>query len=57
MLCISRKKLETIVAETSDGPMTIHICRTGKTVQIGIEAPKSIAIRRGELPPKEKEVA
>ena len=50
MLVLSRKKEESIVI---DDVITIKIISTdGSRVQIGIEAPRDISIRRSELPPK-----
>lgn len=47
MLCLDRKKDEKIVLHTSDGPVTILIVTGHATV--GIDAPKSVKIRRAEL--------
>ncbi len=47
MLVLSRKPQETIVL---DGGITITIVDVrGNQVRLGIEAPRSIVIRRGEL--------
>ncbi len=50
MLVLSRKPNETIVFETSDGPITIHVkkCFTGR-VSIGCLAPKNVRVARGEI--------
>ena len=47
MLVLSRKAKETIVC----GDIVITVVSVhGKTVRIGIDAPKCVDIRRGELP-------
>lgn len=47
MLVLSRKKGESIVI---DGDITITITEVkGNSVQIGIEAPREVSIRRAEL--------
>lgn len=47
MLVLSRKRFETVVI---DGSITIKVLSTkGGTVRIGIDCPKEIAVRRGEL--------
>lgn len=48
MLVLSRKKFETIELHTSDGLIIIHNQSTTR-VQIGIEAPTTVRIVRGEL--------
>lgn len=54
MLVLSRKRDETIII--GDG-VTITVCRIGEgVVQLGIDAP-GLAIRRGELPPREQETS
>ena len=48
MLVLSRKMGETIHL---DNGVVIRVCRLkGSKVQIGIEAPSSVRITRGELP-------
>ena len=55
MLVLTRKKEETIrIGEN----IIVKVVRIrGNTVRIGIEAPTSLSVRRGELPPKEMVVA
>lgn len=49
MLVLSRRKDEDIVIETSDGPITVKVVKVGSTyVSIGVEAPKTVKIKRGE---------
>jgi carbon storage regulator len=47
MLVLSRKKTEFIVIDDRITVTIVHVA--GKTVRVGIEAPKDVAIRRGEL--------
>ncbi len=48
MLVLSRKKDETI---RIGDHIVIRICQLkGNSVRIGIEAPESVSIKRGELP-------
>lgn len=49
-LVLSRKEGDTIVIDEST-TITVHRIRGGK-VRIGIDAPRSSAIRRGELEPR-----
>lgn len=50
MLVLSRMVNEKLVAMTSDGPITWVITQVrGNRVRIGIEAPKSVRVYRGEL--------
>ena len=50
MLCLGRKPEETIVVQTSDGPVTFKVCGVrGQQVKVGVEAPKACDIKRGEL--------
>ena len=48
MLVLSRKKYQSIVI--GDGITVTILEIRGKTVRLGIEAPKEIPIRRCELP-------
>lgn len=55
MLVLSRKEEETIVIA---GNITISFLRIkGQAIRVGIEAPKEIPIRRGELDPITNEQA
>jgi carbon storage regulator CsrA len=50
MLVLTRKILDRIVLKTKDGPVTIYIASIrDRSVRIGIEAPQSVTIKRGEL--------
>ena len=51
MLCLKRKRDETIVLHTSDGTITIMVTdiQRGYAAWLGIDAPKSVLITRGEL--------
>lgn len=50
MLILSRKATETIVLQTSDGPVVITVTQIrGNQVGLGIVAPQSVRILRGEL--------
>ena len=51
MLCIKRRVDETIVLHTSDGPITIMVTelQRGYAAYLGIKAPPSVKILRGEL--------
>jgi carbon storage regulator CsrA len=58
MLVLSRTEGETIVITGADGSeVTILICRTGTNVSVGIEAPASVKILRGELVEKRPKAA
>ena len=53
MLVLSRKLLEKIVIDTPAGKVTVQVVRIkGNTVTLGIEAPPSVTILRGELKDK-----
>lgn len=53
MLVLSRKPKQTIVIDEN---ITITILNIrGNTIRLGIEAPKTTSVRRGEVPPLEKE--
>ena len=54
MLVLTRKKEETI--RIGDNIVVKVVRVKGNTVRIGIDAPESIAVRRGELPPRELEI-
>lgn len=47
MLCLNRRVEETVVINTSDGPITIKVIE-GKA-RLAIDAPKEVVIVRGEL--------
>ena len=56
MLVLTRREGDTVILETSDGPITVSIEQNkGHQIRVGIEAPKSVRILRGEL--KEQELA
>lgn len=56
MLVLSRKEGERIKLEYEDIEITVVVVRSGDKVRLGIQAPKSVHIRRSELePPKELE--
>jgi len=49
MLVLTRKKDETIVL---DGRITVKVLHVkGSTIRLGIEAPREVPVRRGELEP------
>ncbi|MDH5180867.1 MAG: carbon storage regulator [Gammaproteobacteria bacterium] len=49
MLTIERKEEETIILETSDGPITILVSKAQHgRVKLSIDAPKEVKISRGE---------
>lgn len=49
MLVLTRKQTETVVLQTSDGPITITVIQSGHKVKLGIDAPRSVPVARGEL--------
>jgi len=50
MLVLTRKYDETIVIGTDEGPITITVVKLDKgSVRLGVDAPRSIPIARGEL--------
>lgn len=53
MLILSRKCLEDIIIETRDGTITIRVIDMPQRnrIRIGIDAPKTCRILRGELLP------
>ena len=52
MLVLTRKKNETIQI---GGNVVIKVIATGRgKVKIGIDAPASVRVRRGELPPEKE---
>jgi len=51
MLVVTRKVDETVVIRTDDGDVTVTVLRIDSDkIRIGVDAPLSMAIRRGELP-------
>lgn len=49
MLVLTRKKDETIIL---DGQITVKVLQVkGNTIRLGIDAPREIPVRRGELQP------
>lgn len=58
MLVLSRKLSQKIILNTSDGDITLVIVGiTGNQVRLGMEAPKSVSIRRSELADRTEKVA
>lgn len=50
MLVLTRRENDSIILETSDGPIEVKLTAIdGAQVRIGIRAPKSVSIVRGEL--------
>ncbi|HOP17058.1 MAG: carbon storage regulator [Chromatiaceae bacterium] len=50
MLLLAQHERETIILETSDGPIEVRLSRLdGTQARIGIEAPKSVRIIRKSL--------
>ncbi len=55
MLILSRKKSQTIRLLTSDCEIVIYVVEIrGKLVRVGIQAPQSVVVVRGEVKVKEK---
>lgn len=51
MLVLTRRKNETLILETREGPIVITIGRLGSTqIRLGLDAPPSVRVRRGEVP-------
>ncbi len=58
MLVLSRKLSQKVILNTSDGDITLVIVGiTGNQVRLGMEAPKSVSIRRSELADRTEKVA
>lgn len=58
MLVLSRKQTETIVLQTSDGPITITVIQSGNKSRLGIDAPRNVLVVRGELlSPEQQQVS
>jgi len=50
MLVLTRREGETVIVETSDGPITVSVENiNGQQIRVGFEAPRSVGIVRGEL--------
>ena len=50
MLVLTRREGDTVIHETSDGPIEVSIAEiNGSQVRVGLKAPKSVKIARGEL--------
>lgn len=51
MLVLKRRKEETIILHTSDGPITIMVTdvQRGYAAWLGIKAPPNVRVARGEL--------
>lgn len=55
MLILSRKANQTIVMEVNGVEIEVKITKIkGNVVQVGINAPEKVRIKRGELPPETK---
>ena len=53
MLLLAQHERETIVLETSDGPIEVRLsCTEGTRARIGIEAPRSVRIIRRPVKPE-----
>lgn len=49
MLLLDRKKGQAVVIDTPDGPVFVHVVRTGPTtVRLGFDAPKTVVVDRTE---------
>ena len=48
MLCLNRKRGESIVIGTGDDRVVVTILRVNGKVSLGIEAPRSIVVHRSE---------
>jgi carbon storage regulator CsrA len=47
---LTRREGDTVILKTSDGPIDLSIAEiNGSQIRVGFEAPKSVAIVRGEL--------
>lgn len=54
MLILNRKVNDRIVLETADGTVQVMVTKIrGGQVFIGVDAPASVSIRRGELADRE----
>lgn len=51
MLCLARKKFESIVLQTSDGIIEIHVTDIykGEKVRLAIDAPLKVGVDRKEI--------
>lgn len=50
MLILTRREGETVILETSDGPIEVAITKIdGSQIRIGFDAPKSVNILRKEV--------
>ena len=50
MLVLTRREGDTVILETSDGPIEVSIAEiNGSQIRVGFNAPKSVSIFRGEL--------
>jgi carbon storage regulator CsrA len=50
MLKLTRREGEALILTTSDGEIVVSLERlSGSQVKLGIEAPKSVRVLRGEL--------
>jgi carbon storage regulator len=55
MLVLTRRENQTIILETADGPIEIKLTDIdGAQVRIGIRAPRSVGIVRGELKERDR---
>ena len=55
MLVLTRRQGDSVIFETSDGPIEVTVEDiSGHQVRVGFEAPKSVKILRGELKEPER---
>jgi carbon storage regulator CsrA len=49
MLILTRRAGETVVLETENEKITLHFDLDGRQIKVGISAPQSVHVVRGEL--------
>jgi carbon storage regulator len=55
MLVLTRREGDTVILETSDGPIEVSIAGiNGSQIRVGFKAPKSVKIVRGEIKERDK---
>ena len=55
MLVLTRREGDTVILETSDGPIEVSIAEiNGSQIRVGFSAPKSVKIVRGEIKERDK---
>ena len=57
MLVLTRAQDQSILLQTSDGPIEITVTRSDRPIRIGIEAPRSVRITRPEHQARTDETA